>query len=107
MKSDWGSRHACEGSASEPPAEEDEKILYKADRERCTLPSHVTIMDDIIYSWHDDFLNVVEDTLPVLRLCGRCVGEKLLHVTWLHIWNHPSLPDGAQVLCDVVDQLLT
>lgn len=59
------------------------------------------------YSWHDDFFDVVEDTLPVLRLCRRSVGEKLLHVTWLHIWDHPPLPDGAQVLCDVVHQLLT
>lgn len=59
------------------------------------------------YSWHDDFLDVIEDALPVLGLCRRSVGEKLLHVTWLHVWDHPPLPDGAQVLCDVVHQLLT
>lgn len=59
------------------------------------------------YSWHDDFLDVIEDILPVLRLRRSSVREKLPHVTWLHIWNHPPLPDGAQVLCDVVHQLLT
>lgn len=59
------------------------------------------------YSWHDDFLDVIEDILPVLRLRRRSIREQLLHVTWFHIWNHPPLPDGAQVLCDVVHQLLT
>lgn len=59
------------------------------------------------YSWHDDLLDVVEDTLPVLRVWRGSVREKLLHVTRLYIWNHPPLPDGAQVLCDVVHQLLT
>lgn len=28
MKSDWGSMHACEGSASEPPEEKDEKHIF-------------------------------------------------------------------------------
>lgn len=59
------------------------------------------------YTWHDDFLNIIEDTVPVLRLCGCSVGQKLLHVTWLHVWNNLPVPDGDQVLCDVVHQLLT
>lgn len=60
----------------------------------------------VTYSRHDDFLNVLKDALPVLRLRGRSVREKLLHVAWFHIWNDSPLPDGAQVLCDVIHHLL-
>ena len=59
------------------------------------------------YTWHDDSLDVIEDILPVLWLCRRSVREKVLHVARFHIRNHPPLPDSAQVLRDVVHQLLT
>lgn len=65
------------------------------------------MMDDRSYSRHDDFLKVVEDTVPVLWLCRRSFCDKILHVSRLHVWNHPPLPDREQVLGDVVHQLLT
>lgn len=65
------------------------------------------MMDDRSYSWHDDFLNVAEDTVPVLWLCRRSFRDKILHVSRLHVRNHPPLPDGEQVLGDVVHQLFT
>lgn len=104
MKSDWGSMHACEGSASEPPGEKDEKHIFFCRGFKLLIWLKKTVGT---YSWHDDLLDVIEDTLPVLRVWRRSVREKLLHVTRLYIWNHPPLPDGAQVLCDVVHQLLT
>lgn len=65
------------------------------------------MMDDRSYSRHDDVLNVVEDTVPVLWLCRCSFCDKILHVSRLHVWNHPPLPDREQVLGDVVHQLLT
>lgn len=114
MKSDWGSRHACEGSASEPPAISLQNVMcfimisVKWATGMTSFQNAEMIKNDTrTYSGHDDFFNVLEDTLPLLRLSGRSVREKLLHVTWLHIWNDPPLANGAQILCNVVHQLLT
>lgn len=104
MKSDWGSMHACEGSASEPPGKKMRNTFFFCRGFKLLIWLKKTVGT---YSWHDDLLDVIEDTLPVLRVWRRSVREKLLHVTRLYIWNHPPLPDGAQVLCDVVHQLLT
>lgn len=113
MKSDWDSRRACEGSASEPPGQRDRKTLAC---HKCISWSfqwteqarwiQIGFCCDT-YPRHDDLLNVIEDILPVLRLRRCSLRKKLPHVARFHIRNDPPLPDGAQVLCDVVHHLLT
>lgn len=49
----------------------------------------------------------MKDSVPVLRLRRRGVRQETFHVTWLHIGNNIPLPNGEQILGDVVHQLLT